>query len=136
MDFWRVRLMSNSSGAGVVRLPAFGCRSYHLGRCMYEEQLNPGLDTSLHCAVLTKWEAVYDDFLNRAENFGLDEKELARLWRLRFERLAEEAIDCPDFVPALAETMPECRHLFVDICLLRLPECHGHCKNYRLHTKA
>lgn len=122
--------------AGVVRLPASGCLSYHQGRCLYEEQLNPGLDSVLHCSVLTKWEGVYDDFLNRAESFGLDEKELARLWRLRFERLAEEVIDCSDFMPTLAEGLPECRHLFVDICLLRLPECAGHCKNYRLHTKA
>jgi hypothetical protein len=103
---------------------------------MYEEQLNPGLDAGLRCTVLAKWEGVYEDFLNRAELFELDEKELGGLWRKRFERLAEEAIDCPDFTPALAETMPECRHLFVDICLLRLPECHGHCKNYRLHSKA
>jgi hypothetical protein len=136
MDFSRVPRMTKGTGAEVVRLPAFGCRSYHCGRCLYEEQLNPGLDTSLHCAVLAKWEGVYDDFLNRAELFDVDEQELARLWRLRFERLAQEAIDCPDFTPALAETMPECRHLFVDICLLRLPVCHGHCKNYRLHSKA
>jgi len=86
--------------------------------------------------VQARWEAVYDDFLNRAESFGLDEAELLRLWRLRFERLAEEAIDCPDFEPALVEVLPECRHLFVDICLLRLPVCPGHCENYRLHTKA
>lgn len=128
--------MTKSTGQGVVRLPAHSCRSYHQGRCLYEEQLNPGLHMDWRCAVLARWEAVYDDFLNRAENFGLEEGELARLWRLRFERLAEEDIACPDFVPALAETMPECRHLFVDICLLRLPECAGHCVNYRLHTKA
>jgi len=57
------------------------------------------------------------------------------LWRLRFERLAEESIDCPDYASAPSETMPECLHLFVDICLLRLPECLGQCKHYRLHTK-
>lgn len=128
--------MARNEGANIVRLPAFGCRSYHGGRCLYEEQLNPGFDKRLRCQVLARWEGVYDDFLNRAERFGLEEKDLADLWRARFERLAEEAIDCPDFTPALAETMPECRHLFADICLLRLPECQGHCKNYRLHSKA
>jgi len=134
--FRRVPRMSKISAPGVVRLPAFGCRSYHQGRCLYEEQLNPGLNTAWRCTVQARWERVYDDFLNRAENFGLDETELARLWRLRFERLAEEPVDCPDFVLALVETLPECRQLFVDICLLRLPECPGHCVNYRLHTKA
>jgi len=128
--------MPKANGADVLRLPAFGCRSYHGGRCLYEEQLNPGYDQRLRCQVLAKWEAVYEDFLNRAEQFNLTEQDLAGLWRARFERLAGEAIDCPDFTPALAETMPECRHLFVDICLLRLPQCRGHCKNYRLHTKA
>lgn len=128
--------MPRTSGAGLVRLPAFGCRSYYLGRCLYEEQLNPGLDAGLRCSVQARWERVYDEFLSRVENFGLDEGELSRLWRLRFERLAEEPVDCPDFVPALVETLPECRHLFVDICLLRLPQCLGHCPNYRLHTKA
>jgi len=128
--------VTEASGANLVRLPAFGCRSYHGGRCLYEEQLNPGFDQRLRCQVLVKWETVYEDFLSRVERFGLRTRDLAELWRARFERLAEEAIDCPDFSPTLAETMPECRHLFVDICLLRLPECHGHCKNYRLHSKA
>jgi hypothetical protein len=103
---------------------------------MYEEQLNPGFNTAWRCTVLARWEGVYDDFLSRAESFGIDETELARLWRKRFERLAEESIDCPDFSPALAEAMPECRHLFVDICLLRLPPCTGHCRNYQHRTKA
>ncbi len=128
--------MPKGTESGLVRLPAFGCRSYHVGRCLYEEQLNPGLNTAWRCGVQARWEAVYDDFLTRAENFSLDETELGRLWRLRFERLAEEPVNCPDFEPALVDTLPECRHLFVDICLLRLPVCTGHCVNYRLHTKA
>lgn len=128
--------MAEGSNTGLVRLPAFGCQSYYMGRCLYEEQLNPGLHTQWRCSVLARWESVYDDFLNRAENFDLPETELARLWRLRFERLAEESIDCPDFESTLSEAMPECLHLFVDICLLRLPECSGQCKHYRLYTKA
>ena len=97
--------MPKANGADVLRLPAFGCRSYHGGRCLYEEQLNPGYDQRLRCQVLAKWEAVYEDFLNRAEQFNLTEQDLAGLWRARFERLAGEAIDCPEFTPALAETM-------------------------------
>lgn len=128
--------MFKSAENGLVRLPAFGCRSYHEGRCLYEEQLNPGLDVALRCSVQLRWETVYDDFLNRAENFSLGEAEFAWLWRLRFERLAEEPVACDEFIPMLADTLPECRHLFVDICLLRLPVCTGHCVNYRLHTKA
>ncbi|MDP2848073.1 MAG: hypothetical protein Q8O35_07760 [Humidesulfovibrio sp.] len=128
--------MPKGSDSGVVRLPAFGCRFYHLGRCLYEEQLNPGFHTAWRCSVQVRWEAVYDDFLSRAESFDLNETELLRLWRLRFERLAEEPIDCPGFSLAQVETLPECLHLLVDICLLRLPACAGHCTNYRLHPKA
>ncbi len=128
--------MAEGSGSGLVRLPASGCRSFYQGRCLYEEQLNPGLCRAWRCTVQAYWEKVYDDFLTRAENFGLDEAELSRLWRLRFERLCEEPIACPDFAPGPVESMPECLQLFVDICLLRLPVCTGHCVNYRQHAKA
>lgn len=126
--------MTENARATLVRLPATGCRSYYEGRCLYEEQLNPGLNTQWRCIVLSRWEAVYDEFLDRAENFGLAESAVAELWRKRFERLAEESISCPDFEAGPSETMPECRRLFTDICLLRLPACSGQCGNYRLHT--
>lgn len=120
----------------VVPLPPLGCRSYHLGRCLYEEQLNPGLNQGLRCVVQLGWEAAYDDFLGRADSFGLDEAGLLDLWRARFERMATGSIPCPQYAPAPVEALPECRHLFVDICLLRLPPCAGRCVNYRLRTKA
>ena len=125
--------MTENAPAPVLRLPALNCRSYFQGRCLYEEQLNPGLNVRWCCIVLTRWEAVYDEFLDRAESFGLNETTAPRLLRKRFERLAEEAIDCPDFLAVAIEDMPECRHLFTDICLLRLPACAGQCENYRLH---
>lgn len=128
--------MTERPEPGLFRLPALGCRSYFQGRCLYEEQLNPGLNTAWRCSVQARWEVVYDEFLNRAENFALDEAEFARLWQARFERLAQEPIACPDFDLAVVETLPECRHLFADICLLQLPVCTGHCVNYRLHDKA
>jgi hypothetical protein len=127
--------MTTNKGAKIVRLPADGCRSLYQGRCLYEEQLNPGLAVETRCVVLRRWESVYDDFLDRAENFGLDEERVSELWRKRFERLAAEALACPDYAEALGLDMPECRHLFSDICLLRLPECEGKCRNFRPHGK-
>ena len=50
-----VHSMPKSAESGLVRLPAFGCRSYHEGRCLYEEQLNPGLDVDLRCSVQLRW---------------------------------------------------------------------------------
>jgi hypothetical protein len=127
--------MNTDPRAKVARLPATGCRSYFQGRCLYGEQLNPGLDSSTRCEVLRRWEAMYDDFLDRAERFGVTEASAPELWRRRFERLAGESLGCPDFASALGVDMPECQHLFADLCLLRLPECQGKCRNYRLHGK-
>lgn len=127
--------MSPDERAKIVRLPAAGCRSLFQGRCLYEEQLNPGLSTAWRCQVLRRWEAVYDEFLDRAENFGLAEASVPELWRRRFERLAEESVACPDYSQAPGGDMPECLHLFADLCLLRLPVCEGKCRNYRLHGK-
>ena len=124
--------MVDATRGAVVRFPAVGCRSFQQGRCLYEELLNPGLQKSWRCLVLARWEAVYDDFLDRAENFGLTEVELGVLWSKRFERLAEESVPCPDVCAGDGESMPECLHLLADICLLRLPECTGQCERFRL----
>lgn len=124
--------MVDATRGALVRFPAVGCTHYMQGRCLYEERLNPGYHTAWRCVVLARWEAVYDEFLDRAENFGLSEKDLGALWSRRFDRLAEESVPCPDVRAGDAETMPECRHLEGEICVLRLPECSGQCVNFRL----
>lgn len=127
--------MDEATRGNLVRFPAVGCQCFHLGRCLYEERLNPGLHKAWRCSVLARWETVYDEFLDRAENFGLSEAELGLLWSRRFERLAEESLPCPDVRPGDGESMPECLHLLEDICLLRLPECAGPCEHFRLREK-
>ena len=124
--------MGDATRGALVRFPAIGCRFFQQGRCLYEERLNPGFHTAWRCLVLARWESVYDDFLDRAENFGLSEAELGVLWGRRFERLAEESVPCPDLLAGEGESMPECRHLLEDICLLRLPACAGQCERFRL----
>jgi hypothetical protein len=124
--------MGDATRGALVRFPAVGCRFFQQGRCLYEERLNPGFHTAWRCLVLARWESVYDDFLDRAENFGLSEVELGVLWHKRFERLAEESVPCPDLLAGDGESMPECRYLLEDICLLRLPECAGQCERFRL----
>jgi len=128
--------MDGATRGTLVRLPAVGCVHFHAGRCLYEERLNPGLHTAWRCTVLARWETVYDEFLDRAENFGLSEAELGLLWSRRFERLAEESVPCPDVREGDSESMPECLHLLEELCLLRLPECAGPCERFRLREKA
>jgi len=124
--------MSDATRGALVRFPAVGCRFFHSGRCLFEELLNPGLHTEWRCLVLARWESVYDEFIDRAENFGLSESELGALWHKRFERLADEAVPCEDLRAGDGESMPECRYLQEDICLLRLPVCAGQCERFRL----
>lgn len=124
--------MSERSAARITRLPGTSCRHFALGRCLYEEALNPGYHEAWRCSVLRRWEAVYDEFLDRAERFDLEETNLPELWRRRFNTPGEGEPDCPSYEPGLIRDMPECRHLFADLCLLELPECHGQCRNYRL----
>lgn len=124
--------MAEGVKGGLIRLPGHTCTHHRLGRCLYEEALNPGYHQQWRCVVLTRWEGVYDDFLARVEQFGLEEGDLADLWRRRFERLAGEYVDCPDYDPGPVESMPECSLLHDDLCLLRLPKCGGKCQHYAL----
>lgn len=116
----------------LIRLPGLGCRHHVLGRCLYEDALNPGYHRQWRCAVLQRWEAVYDDFLERAERFGLEEGSAADLLARRFERLTAEEVDCPDYAPGPEESLSGCRLLHEELCLLRLPECGGLCRHYVL----
>jgi hypothetical protein len=125
----------NDGNGQIVRLPGHACLYHRLGRCLYEEALNPGYHQDWRCAVLLRWEGVYDDFLDRVESFGLDETSLADLWRRRFERLAEETVECPDYAAGSVEGVPECQKLHMELCLLRLPLCQGQCRHYVLNAE-
>ncbi len=119
-----------AEGGRVVRLPGVGCRHYDRGRCLYEEALNPGYHRRWRCVVLLRWESAYDDFLERADRFGLSEAGLPELLRRRFERLTGEDVDCPDYAPGADGSLPECRLLHEELCLLKLPECEGVCRHF------
>ncbi len=114
----------------LVRLPGSACRHFERGRCLYEEALNPGYNRQWRCAVLVGWEAAYDEFLDRADRFGIRESELAGLLRRRFERLTGAEVDCEHYAPGADASLPECLLLVGELCLLKLPECGGVCRNF------
>ena len=127
--------MADKSDKGrLVRLPGTACRHYERGRCLYEEALNPGYHRQWRCAVLLGWEAAYDEFLERADSFGLGESELPGLMRRRFERLTDGEVACADYQGGADASLPECRLLVGDLCLLRLPECSGVCRRFAPNT--
>jgi hypothetical protein len=117
--------------AKIAPFPGAACDYHRMGRCLYEERLNPGLDASLRCVALVACEAAFDVFLTQADNFGLSDGRAVAIWETRFARLAEKRPDCGLFVPAPEGGYPGCAHLADDLCLKRLPPCRGVCPNYR-----
>lgn len=115
--------------AGISRLPAGGCRYFEQDRCLLEERRNPGFRRDWRCGVLHGWETAYDEFLDRAEAFGLSPAEVSRLWRSRLAGLVERAADCPSFARRGAGATG-CVHEFEALCLLLLPRCEGMCSRY------
>jgi len=118
----------------VARLPAAACAHFVLGRCRYEENVNPGLYPKFRCQALVRLESAYDAFLTQADAFALDETLAASLWNARCQRLCQES-GCQDYEPGDNSAYPGCL-LFADgVCLKRLPECPGRCPRYTLNTQ-
>lgn len=117
----------------VLRLPGQGCRFWLVGRCVYEERLNPGLDQAGRCAALREYEDRLDAFAHQAESFGLSDEEAGRIWTERMARSLDDDWECPDFLPeddGTGETM--CGNFADGLCILRLPRCPGRCRRFVL----
>lgn len=107
------------------------CPYYLLGACILEETRNPGLDKGVVCLRLDKLAGDFDAFVDRAEIFGLEEREAARIWNARKHEALKQSFPCPHPCP---EEIGQglygelgCRYLFNLACLLRLPPCSGPC---------
>ena len=116
-------------------LPAAACAYFLQGRCLYPERLNPGLNQAWRCVVWREWEAEFDDFLNRAEAFSLEDEAAGKLWARRQARLLAATRTCPDFVPGGADPVG-CAFGRDLLCLGKLPACAGRCSSYRLAAAA
>lgn len=119
----------------IHRFPGHACRFFLQGRCLYEEDLNPGYDRSLQCRVLLDLERCYDHFLTQAEAFGLGEEAAGGLWERRFERFMAASGLCPDFVPGAGpdpdRDFPPCALRRELLCLKAAPPCQGACSRFR-----
>ncbi len=116
--------------ARIITFPASGCAHFILGRCLYEEHLNPGYQAGYRCLALERLQKGYDSFLNQVDAFGLDDARASGLWEKRFLELCREDTGCQDHEPDDRKDFPGCRHSLEDICVLRLPACAGRCRNY------
>ncbi len=113
----------------ITSLPGTSCRFHVLGRCLYEERLNPGYNRQWRCRVLLRWEHAYDTFLAQADNFVMEPETAAGIWEERLRKLMREGHDCPDFLPG-GEDPTGCRHIFGGLCLEALPPCPGQCRRF------
>ncbi|QGY41299.1 hypothetical protein GM415_14570 [Pseudodesulfovibrio cashew] len=114
----------------VKRLPGKGCRHHTTGRCLYQEHLNPGYSAEWRCRVLARWEDAYDDFLLRAESFGVSQDAVPDLWGRKFQRMARQVFDCQDYVHSVNGGPPACAHALDGLCRLALPPCPGRCRHF------
>lgn len=127
----------------VLLLPGRACSFYILGVCFYPEAVRPGYDPAYRCGCLLRLTERWDDFLDRAEAFGLSEETAGRIWNARANTFLYSRKDCPSARMPLplenddASSFDEegevlgCPHLRQGACLLTLPRCEGICMHYR-----
>jgi hypothetical protein len=119
----------------IIRLPGSGCQHFAGGRCLYEERLNPGYTDCWQCSVLVRWESAFDDFLERAESFGVGQDAIPDLWERQFERMARGVFDCKEYTYSHGAEAPACVYGLDGVCLLSLPECKGRCRRYLVEVE-
>jgi len=116
------------------KLPGDECKHFALGRCFYEEWLNPGYTKSWRCQVLARWETAFDEFMVRAENFGVEQEAVPGLWENQFQRMARDVFHCQRYIFDPNGTAPACRHQKAGVCIMSLPKCAGRCRHFKLDT--
>ena len=118
----------------ILRLPGVSCAHYRLGRCLYEENLNPGYDQGLRCKVLISLQEAYDRFITQADVFNLAEHTAAAIWKKRFQNFQGQETSCQDRKPNDKKDIPGCDHAMGELCLLALPACAGQCERFTAVT--
>ncbi|MGX7948402.1 hypothetical protein [Oleidesulfovibrio alaskensis] len=134
----------------VCRMPGVACDFYVSGHCLYEEELNPGLDESFHCTEIVRIVAAYEELMNRADGFNLSgDKAFNVIFRL-MEGVPPAGSACEEYRPEVGcrgcggcageedDGAPEsidCTHSLGGLCILRLPACEGVCRRFRFRTE-
>ena len=129
-----------------IPFPGHACRFYIQGACFYEEALRPGSAPEFRCGPLLRLIERWDDFIDRAEAFGLSEEAAGRIWNARREGeppLWNQCLSVQTPTPAVrdsrradesyaSEESFACPHLKSGCCLLALPRCNGVCERHSI----
>jgi len=122
----------------IIPLSGSSCRHFKHGRCTnYFWQImksagKPGLKpyTCLHWQnklnnIEQYWEAVW-----RADRFGLKGQARQKAIDRTLSRNDIKQENCSDFRPEPDSASGQCRYYYLQICLLKFPECTDRCENY------
>jgi hypothetical protein len=127
--------ISTMANQKIRSLPGDKCRFYKFGRCHYEETLNPGYNANFRCRLLAEWEGRFEEFVSRADRFNLDPETAGRIWAERMRSFYTGESECDQFERGGSRSEIECVHAFLDVCLLKLPQCLGQCSHFQLRAR-
>jgi len=122
----------------IISFSSLTCRHFRHGRCtnyfwkIMKSEGKPGLKpyTCIHWQnklnrIEQYWEAVW-----RADCFGLKGPDRQRaIDRIINRRNLEQTI-CPNFQVEPNSPSGQCRYYYLQICLLKFPECKERCEDY------
>ena len=114
------------------RMPGAGCEYYRRGRCLYEENLNPGYNAAHLCRELGRLGREFEGFIERAEAFSLEEQKAYEIWRRKLSQSLAQDCHCQDYLGGDNENFLGCAYAYGDICLKALPICPGRCPRFSL----
>ncbi|MBW1709461.1 MAG: hypothetical protein JRG97_01155 [Deltaproteobacteria bacterium] len=127
----------------VISLSGRSCRYFKHGRCanffwqIMKSEGKSGLKKydCLHWRnkldnIERHWEAVC-----RMDSFGLKGEEREKAIDRFLSRNDHKQIICPDYRPDPAISTGQCRYYYLQICLLKFPECECPCENYLPDSK-
>lgn len=123
--------------AQVQKLPGVHCAFYQQGHCLYEEHVNPGDHIEWTCSEITRFMQEYDEFVDRADRFSLDDDRAARLWESHEAELPPAGALCSAYSSDMCkqcaggDNLTDCCYELNLICILKLPVCAGVCRRYK-----
>ncbi|MEZ6851983.1 hypothetical protein [Halodesulfovibrio aestuarii] len=104
---------------------------------MYEEHVNPGDHIEWTCSEITRFMQEYDEFVDRADRFSLDDDRAARLWESHEAELPPAGALCSAYSSDMCkqcaggDNLTDCCYELNLICILKLPVCAGVCRRYK-----
>lgn len=103
--------------------------------------MNPGDNDEWACSEVTRFMREYDEFIDRADRFSLDDDKATRLWEGYVDELPPAGAMCSAYNPVCCsdecgqssdnDNLTDCYYELNLICVIKLPVCAGVCRRYK-----